>query len=189
MSYGTSASQSFQSGAFANVVKRENYYGQKPSDPYTRTEVVGAMKETSIEFDDYFETLKDMFFTPEIHEIKLYHTNDYIWGVQVIYRDPWGKDNDKEITKAKPHTGKNQQTQNYTMTSIVFDYDDNITDIRGSGNSIVKGLRIGTLKGKVYEIGCKDNYSENLVPNLAKVVGLGGTHNNFCLESLYFYLI
>jgi len=38
------------------------------------------MKDSSIEFDDYFEKFADAFFTPEIHQIYFYHTTEYIWG-------------------------------------------------------------------------------------------------------------
>jgi hypothetical protein len=194
----TFSSVSFQPGAFSGgyiaapsvpLMKKENYYTKEIRDDYSRTPIIGTMKDSSTEFDDYYETMKEMFFSPEVSELKITHTNDYLWGIHAIYRDPWGKQ-DKEYYKGNPHTGKKPNGgSNFTTTNIKLAYDDNFVDIRGNGTSIVTGLRFQTLKGKVYAIGRQDSLTENLVPNMTKVVGLGGTHNNFCIESLYFYLV
>ena len=169
-----------------SAYQRKNYYNEKLPESWSRTPISGIYKDGSVEFDDYDEKLKDMFFTPELDEIKIWHTNDYLWGIQIIYREPWGKD--KACFKGNPHYGKNQSPNNFLLSSLKLNYDDNIVEIRVNEGSIITGLYIKTFLGKELKVGKSDNLGDNLVQPLTKAVAIGGSYNNFCLENLYFYL-
>ena len=166
---------------------KKNYYNEKLSDSWMRTPIVGAYKEGSLEFDDYYEKLHSMFLTPELDEIKIWHTNDYLWGIQIIFRDSWGKD--KEYYKGNPHLGRNQSQNNFLLSSFKLSYDDNIIEIRGSEGSVITGLYIKTFLGREFKVGKLDNLGGNLVQPLTKAVAVGGSHNGLCIEHLYFYMI
>ena len=169
------------------VTNKKDYYNEILPDYWMRTPILGMYKDGSVEFDDYYEKLQDIFLTPEIDEIKIWHTNDYLWGIQIIYRDSWGKQ--KEYYKGNPHLGRNQSSNNFTLSTFKLRYDDNIVEIRGNEGIIITGLHIKTFLGREFKVGKLDNLGENLVEPLTKAVSIGGSHNGFCLESLYFYLV
>ena len=175
-----------QTMTFKSVYKKKDYYNEKLPEPWIRTSISGIYKDGSLEFDDFYENLKDMFFTPELDEMKVWHTDDYIWGIQIIYRDTWGKD--KEYYKGNPHYGKNQSPNNFLLSSLKLNYDDNIVEIRVNEGAIITGLYIKTFLGKEFKVGKLDNLGDNLIQPLTKAVSIGGSHNGFCLEHLYFYL-
>lgn len=167
---------------------KKNYYNQKITStiPIDRTPLIGAKEADLVEFDDYFEKHSDKFFTPEIDEIFLYFTKEYLVGLQFCYRDSWGRE-EREIYKGNRHMSKSESLKNYFWSSMKLDFDDYIKEVYAEGGSHVTYLKIISYKGKVIECGTPSGYElKNLIPDLCKCIGVGGSHG-MCISNIYFY--
>lgn len=155
-----------------------------------RTSVIGSHNLQNIEFDDYFEKHTEKFFTPEINEIVIYHSPGYILGIHIIYRDPWGKV-DKETYKGAIHLPKSVNPKTCAQSKITFDYDEFPREMYVDGSEYICYLKIVSSKEKVLEVGNPANPNSTLVnqvPELGRILGVGGTYS-LCLTSMYFYYL
>jgi hypothetical protein len=165
----------------------EDYFNKKiENGTIKRTEALGSMHTGYTEFDDYFEKHVEKFFTPEISDITLYHHEGYIFGLQLIYRDSWGK-TFKETYKGDLHMAHNVDKAHCKSSKFTLAYDENITEINVEGTEYITFLKFVTNKGQVLEVG-KQMFIEhkNVVPPHGRVLGIGGQYN-VCLNGIYFY--
>lgn len=166
---------------------REDYFKKKIENQIIkRTEASGSVEMGTTEFDDYFEKHVEKFFTPEIQEIILYHYQGYVFGLQFLYRDSWGKTN-KETYKGEVHMADNVDKKNCECAKMTLNFDEYVKEVYVQTNEYVNFLKFVTNQGNVLEIG-KPTVQDvkNIVPDNSKVLGIGGTLN-ICLNSVYFY--
>jgi len=163
------------------------YHKTIESDMIHRSKAVGIVAEGYTEFDDYFEKHIEKFFTPELHEITIYYGPGYIVGLQVIYRDSWGK-YDKETYKGELHMPQNINKANCSVGKLTLEYDDYIKEIYVDGTEYITYLKIVSFKGKQLEVGKSFNLLENQVQDMTRVIGFGGSYG-MCLAGIYFYYI
>lgn len=167
---------------------KKNYYN-KPipgTIPIERTPIIGTKEMDMIEFDDYFEKHVDKFLTPEVDEIFLYFTSEYLVGVQFCYRDSWGRQ-ERETYKGNRHMSKSENLKNYYWSSMKMDFDEYIKEVYGEGETHVTYLKVVTNKGKTIECGIPSGRElKNLIPELSKVIGVGGSYG-MCISNIYFY--
>lgn len=168
----------------------EDYFNKQiDGGIFKRTELNGTIKGGYTEFDDYFETHVEKFFTPEINDITVFYSPGYVLGMQTVYRDPWGK-TDKETYKGKLHLPKGLDPKQLASTKLTFDYDDYIKEIYVDGTEYICYLKIVSNKGKTLEVGSPTFKSDlkNKVPELGRILGFGGAYH-LCLNALYFYYL
>jgi hypothetical protein len=139
------------------------------------------------EFDDYFEKHVEKFFTPEIHEVNIYHAQGYIFGLQVVYRDSWGKF-EKETYRGELHLPKNVSKSNCSVAKLSIEYDDYIKELYVDGTEYITYLKMVSQKGKILEIGKSFTMLENQVPEMTRLIGFGGCLS-MCLNGLYLYYV
>jgi hypothetical protein len=166
---------------------QEDYFNKKiENGSIKRTEASGSMHTGYTEFDDYFQKHVEKFFTPEINEITLYHHEGYIFGLQLTYRDSWGK-SFKETYKGDLHMAHNVDKAHCKSSNVLLAYDEYIKEVNVEGTEYITFLKFITNKGQVLEVG-KQMFTEhkNVVPNHGRILGIGGQYN-VCLNGLYFY--
>ena len=179
----------FQATSYFQIAKHNYYYRKINSAvPIERTSLIGMKEFDLIEFDDYFEKHSDKFLSPEIDEIIIYFTADYLVGLQFTYRDMWGRD-DREKYNGKSHVSKSACFNNYQSASLTLDFDDFIKEIYSEGYDYVAYLKIVSYKGRTIECGTASQKSlNNLIPEFRKCIGVGGSYD-LCISNLYFYYI
>jgi Jacalin-like lectin domain. len=192
--YNQSSSYNYNYSTYHTVFNPEpkvtNDYYNKPIEGgiIKRTEMIGHISPGQTEFDDYFEKHIEKFFTPEIHEITIFHSPGYILGMHTIYRDPWGK-MDKETYKGNVHLPKGLDPKQCASSKLTFDYDDYLKEIYVDGDEYIWYLKFVSNKGKVLEVGKPVNTDlKNRVPHLGRILGFGGALH-LCLNALYFYYL
>jgi hypothetical protein len=159
-----------------------------PNDILQRTGMIGDYNEDYTTFDDYFEKHTEKFFTPEMHEITIYHSPGYILGLHCTYRDPWGKF-DKETYKGNVQLPKNMNAKNCESVKLTFEYDDFPKEIYIDGTEYIHYIKIVSSKGKKIEVGKASSPSlVNQVPELGRILGVGGAIS-LCLNAIYFYFL
>lgn len=170
----------------------EDYaHKQIPNDLFKRTEIVGTInKDEHTEFDDYFEKHADQFFTPAVHEVLIYSSGGLICGIQMSYRDSWGKTTEKEMYKGDLHMPKHLLNSNLKLSKLTLDFDEHITEAYVDGKEYISYVKLVTNKGRQLEAGWAslDAKLNNLLPELANVNAIGGSYGN-CLNALYFYYL
>lgn len=166
---------------------REDYYQKKiENNIIKRTGVVGNLQHGYTEFDDYFEKHINKFFTPEIDELLIYHHQGYIFGLQALYRDSWGKTH-KETYKGGLYMAKGVQKEHCAVEKATYDFGEHIKDIFIEGSEYITYLKLVSNKGNVLEVGKQTSMElTSILPEHSKVLGFGGTFN-ICLNSIYFY--
>ena len=169
-------------------VVRKNYYHKKieSTTPVELSSIIGKQEMDTVEFDDYHEKHAEKFFTPEINEIFVYYTGEYLVGLQAHYRDSWGQ-KDREVYKGNLHMSESSANNEYQCSSIKLDFDDYIKQVYAEGQDYISYFKIVSYKGKVIEFGQSANTEpKNLIPEMTKCIGIGGSHGTF-ISSLYFY--
>lgn len=151
-----------------------------------RSEIAGFVEHGQVEFDDYFEKHIEKFFTPEFQEFNVYHHQGYIYGIQILYRDSWGKTH-KETFKGELHMAPNVAKEHCERSKIVLAYDEFIKEAFVEAGEYVTFLKIVTNKDQVLSVGQQLTQSpKNIIPEHSRAVAVAGTFN-ICLNSVYFY--
>lgn len=192
-SYGTYTYNNY--GGAANAIQnvyeskpyREDYFNKKIENQIIkRTEAAGFPMAGTTEFDDYFEKHVEKFLTPEIQEILLYHHQGYVFGLQALYRDTWGKAN-KETFKGDLHMADNVDKKNCECAKLTLGFDEHVKEIFVEANEYVTYIRFVTNQKHILEVGNPTGQEiKNIIPEGGKVLAIAGTHN-ICLNSVYFY--
>jgi len=166
---------------------KEDYFHKKIENSIIkRGEIAGFTEHGHSEFDDYFEQHTEKFFTPEFQEINVYHHQGYIYGMQVIYRDSWGKTH-KETFKGNLHMAPNVAKEHCERAKIVLVYDEFIKEAFVEAGEYVTFFKIVTNKGQTLQIGQQMTESpKNIIPEHSRAIAIAGTFN-ICLNSVYFY--
>jgi len=154
-----------------------------------RSELIGKMYSNHREFDDYFEKHVEKFFSPEMHEIRLFHDDYNLFGLQVIYRDPWGTMLEKETYEGDLHLSKNI-CGNFSKTVLNLEYDDYITEAYIDCQDRITFMKLITNNGKVVQVGSQIEGKSlpNLVLPSTRIMGFGGSYDLY-LRSIYLYYI
>jgi len=168
---------------------RENYYERaitKATVPIQRTPLIGSKDMDVKEFDDYFEKHVDKFFTPEVDEINLYYTDGFLLGLQLGYRDTWGR-TERETYRGNRHLHKEYNYKALPTMTLKLDTDELIKEIYAEGANFVTYLRIVTNKQQAIQFGFPSRADlENLLPKLTNCLGVGGSYGT-CVSNIYFY--
>ncbi len=152
-----------------------------------RSKMIGQIYSNHHEFDDYFEKHVDKFFSPEMDEIHLFHDDFNVFGLQVIYRDPWGTMSQKETYKGDLHLSKNI-CGNYRKTVLPLEFDEYITEAYIDCQDRVTFMKLVTNSGKVVQLGGETQGKSlpNLVLPSTRIMGFGGSYDLY-LRSIYLY--
>jgi len=169
----------------SQAYKEDYFKKQIENSLIKRTDVTGSISHGYTEFDDYFGKHVDKFFTPEIDELYIYYHEGYVFGLQAIYRDSWGKTN-KETYKGELHMASNVTKENCQRLKMKLTYDEYIKEAYVEAGEYVTFLKFVTNNKQTIQIGHQQGTPKNIVPDQSKIMGIGGTHN-ICLNSIYFY--
>jgi len=178
---GTGSNLVYESKAY-----KEDYYNKKIENAIIkRSAISGSLSHGYTEFDDYFEKHVEKFFTPEIDELYLYYHEGYIFGLQAVYRDSWGKTH-KETYKGDIHMANGVTKENCQRAKLKMSYDEYIKEAYVEAGEYVTFLKLVTNLGQTIQVGHQMGTPKNILPEQSKILGIGGTHN-ICLNSIYFY--
>lgn len=168
----------------------QNYYNKKivnSTSPVLRTPLIGPKEMAETEFDDYFEKHASKFFTPEVDQVHLYYTPDYLLGLQFCYRDSWGR-GERENYKGNLHMNKFFNPKEFPCVSMKLEFDELIKEIYVEGSSThVTYIKLVTNKAQKVEFGSPSGAElKNLLPDLSNLVAVGGSYGT-CISNIYFY--